>query len=113
MYTDPGHLRAQDPGKVEGNVVFTYLDAFDEDKEAVAELKARYRRGGLGDVTLKQRLDAILQGLLDPIRARRAFYARDLHSVLNVLRDGTRTARAVTDATLHEVQSALGLFTFE
>jgi len=113
MYTDPGHLRAQDPGKVEGNVVFTYLDAFDEDKEAVAELKARYRRGGLGDVTLKQRLDAILQGLLDPIRARGADYARDLDSVLDVLRDGTRTARAVTDATLHEVQSALGLFTLE
>jgi tryptophanyl-tRNA synthetase len=113
MYTDPGHLRAQDPGKVEGNVVFTYLDAFDEDKEAVAELKARYRRGGLGDVTLKQRLDTILQGLLDPIRGRRAAYARDRSSVLDILREGTRTARAVTAATLHEVQSALGLFTFE
>jgi tryptophanyl-tRNA synthetase len=113
MYTDPGHLRAQDPGRVEGNIVFTYLDAFDEDKEAVVELKAHYRRGGLGDVTLKQRLDAILQHLLDPIRARRAGYARDLNSVLEVLREGTRTARAVTDATLHEVQSALGLLTLE
>jgi tryptophanyl-tRNA synthetase len=113
MYTDPGHLRAHDPGKVEGNVVFTYLDAFDEDKEAVAELKARYRRGGLGDVMLKQRLDATLQGFVDPIRARRAAYARDPDSVLDVLREGTRTARVVTDATLHEVQSALGLFALD
>jgi tryptophanyl-tRNA synthetase len=72
MYTDPGHLRASDPGRVEGNVVFTYLDAFDPDVEAVADLKAQYRRGGLGDMVLKRRLTGILQAILAPIRERRA-----------------------------------------
>ncbi len=110
MYTDPNHLRASDPGTIEGNVVFTYLDAFDEDQAGVAALKAHYRRGGLGDMAVKQRLEAILQDLLAPIRERRAAYARDPDYVLDVLREGTRKARAITAATLDEVRSGLGLF---
>ena len=110
MYTDPNHLRASDPGTIEGNVVFTYLDAFDEDQAGVAALKAHYRRGGLGDMAVKQRLEAILQDLLAPIRERRAAYARDPDYVLDVLRDGTRKARAITAATLEEVRAGLGLF---
>ncbi len=77
MYTDPDHLRASDPGRVEGNVVFTYLDAFDPDPDEVGALKERYRRGGLGDAALKQRLAGILRDLLGPIRERRAAIARD------------------------------------
>lgn len=110
MYTDPNHLRASDPGTVEGNVVFTYLDAFDEDQAGVAELKTQYRRGGLGDMAVKQRLEAILQDLLMPIRERRAAYARDPDYVLDVLRDGARKACAITTATLEEVRAGLGLF---
>ena len=66
MFTDPNHIRASDPGRVEGNVVFTYLDAFDEDHIAVEDLKARYIRGGLGDTMAKKRLDDVLQALLAP-----------------------------------------------
>lgn len=110
MYTDPNHVRASDRGTVEGNVVFTYLDAFDEDESAVAELKAHYRRGGLGDVTVKKRLESILQDLLAPIRERRAACARDPAYVLDVLREGTREGRAIVEATLEEVRSGLGLF---
>ena len=110
MYTDPKHLRAGDPGAVEGNVVFTYLDAFDADEIGVAELKAHYRRGGLGDSAVKQRLEAVLQGLLAPIRERRAECARYPDYVLDVLREGTNKARAVTQATLEEVREGLGIF---
>jgi len=110
MYTDPNHLRAGDPGTVEGNVVFTYLDAFDEDEADVAELKRRYRRGGLGDMAVKGRLKAMLQGLLAPIRERRAVYARQPEYVLDVLREGTKHARAITELTLAELRSGLGLF---
>ncbi|HZD91144.1 MAG TPA: tryptophan--tRNA ligase [Pseudolabrys sp.] len=110
MYTDPRHLRASDPGTVEGNVVFTYLDAFDEDQAGLAALKAQYRRGGLGDMAVKQRLEGILQALLTPIRERRAAYARDPAYVLDVLREGTARARAITAATLEEVRAGLGLF---
>jgi tryptophanyl-tRNA synthetase len=96
MYTDPSHLRASDPGAVEGNVVFTYLDTFDENEADVAELKTRYRRGGLDDMAVKRRLEAILQGLLAPIRERRAAYARKPEYVLDVLREGTKKAQALT-----------------
>ena len=71
MFTDPEHLRASDPGRVEGNVVFAYLDAFDPNRAEVEELKARYRGGGLGDTALKCRLEEVLESLLAPIRARR------------------------------------------
>lgn len=110
MYTDPNHLRTSDPGTVEGNVVFAYLDAFDEDKALVAELKAHYRRGGLGDMALKRRLEEILQALLGPVRERRAALAKDPGYVLEVLKAGTEQARERTQKTLEDVRAALGLF---
>ena len=110
MYTDPNHLRASDPGVVEGNVVFTYLDAFDTDRAAVDELKERYRRGGLGDVAVKRRLEDVLQELLKPIRERREAVSNDLGYVLDVLRSGTFKARAITQATFDELRDGLGLF---
>jgi tryptophanyl-tRNA synthetase len=113
MYTDPNHLRASDPGTIEGNVVFTYLDAFDEDRATVEELKAHYRRGGLGDAVVKRRLEDILQALLAPIRERRAAWARNTGDVLDILRTGTQVARETTQATLDDVRSGLGLFAFE
>ena len=110
MFTDPNHLKASDPGRVEGNVVFTYLDAFDEDDIAVDDLKARYVRGGLGDSIAKKRLDDVLQALLAPIRERRRALARDPGYVLQVVKRGTARARETTDATLRDVRAALGLF---
>lgn len=110
IYTDPDHLRVSDPGKVEGNVVFTYFDAFCEDRQFVEELKGHYRRGGLGDITLKRHLEDVLQALLAPIRERRARYAAEPDYVMAVLREGTRKARERTEATLAELRSALGLF---
>ncbi len=113
MFTDPNHLRTSDPGKVEGNVVFTYLDAFDEDQAAVAALKERYRCGGLGDMMVKRRLNDVLQALLAPIRERRAELARDPGYILNILRQGTEVARQLTQTTLADVRDALGLFRLE
>jgi tryptophanyl-tRNA synthetase len=113
MYTDPNHLRASDPGSVEGNVVFAYLDAFDADRAAVDELKARYRRGGLGDVTVKRRLEDVLQALLKPIRERRAAVSGDLAYVRDVLRSGTARARAITQSTFDELRDGLGLFSLD
>lgn len=110
MYTDPNHLRASDPGKVEGNVVFTYLEAFDPDADAIAELKAHYRRGGLGDMVLKRRLTSILQATLSPIRERRADLARNPDFVMDVLRTGTVRGRDVTGRTKQEIVEGLGLF---
>lgn len=110
MYTDPNHLRVSDPGRVEGNVVFTYLDAFDEDKEAVEQLKQHYRRGGLGDTAVKKRLEDVLQAVMAPIRQRRAAFAGHLDDVRDIIRSGTAASRAVTQATLDEVRDALGLF---
>jgi tryptophanyl-tRNA synthetase len=112
MYTDPNHLKVSDPGRVEGNVVFTYLDAYDADKEAVEDLKSHYRRGGLGDTTVKKRLESVLEALIAPIRERRAAVARHPDDVLDVIRSGTAASRAVTQATLDDVRDALGLFTF-
>jgi tryptophanyl-tRNA synthetase len=112
MYTDPGHVGASDPGRVEGNVVFTYLDAFAEDQAEVDDLKTRYRAGGLGDVTVKRRLEDVLQALLAPIRERRHLLAQDQSYVLAELRKGTALARQVTQATLDEVKAGLGLFSF-
>jgi tryptophanyl-tRNA synthetase len=110
MYTDPNHLRASDPGQVEGNVVFTYLDAFDADVDTVSDLKAQYRRGGLGDVALKRRLTDVLRTTMTPIRERRAELSRDLDFIMDVLRTGTKRARAVTERTMEEVVAGLGLF---
>ncbi|EPK3626821.1 tryptophan--tRNA ligase, partial [Acinetobacter baumannii] len=89
MYTDPNHLRIEDPGQVEGNIVFTYLDAFDPNKEEVEELKAHYRRGGLGDGTVKKRLEGVLKELITPIRERREELAKDPDYIMDVLRQGT------------------------
>ena len=110
MFTDPDHLRVEDPGRVEGNVVFAYLDAFDADREGLAELKTKYRRGGLGDSVIKRRLEAILQAMLGPIRERRAELARDPGYVLDVIRAGTARARERTEVTRRDVVDGLGLF---
>ncbi len=110
MFTDPNHLRIEDPGYIEGNVVFTYLDAFDQDQDGLAELKAHYQRGGLGDGTIKVRLEAILQDLIAPIRERRAKLSQDRGYILAVIKKGTERARERTEATKRDVVSALGLF---
>ena len=109
MYTDPNHIRVEDPGQVEGNVVFTYLDIFDEDKEKVAELKEHYQRGGLGDVMIKRYLNDVLQAKLAPIRARREEYAKNPDYVLEMLKAGSEKAERVAAQTLDEVKAAMGI----
>lgn len=109
MYTDEGHLRASDPGKIDGNVVFAFLDAFEADRARVAALKAHYRRGGLGDSALKAILEERLQALLAPIRARRQAFAADRGEVLRMLARGTERAREKAAATLRDVTRSLGL----
>ena len=109
MYTDPNHLRVAEPGQTEGNVVFTYLDAFHADKAFVAEMKAHYRRGGLGDRQCKNALETCLQELLAPIRERRATYIQDKGMLLALLRRGSERAHELTQRTLHEVKRGLGL----
>ena len=110
MFTDPNHLRVEDPGRIEGNAVFTYLDAFDPDQDGLAELKAHYQRGGLGDGKIKARLEAVLQDLIAPIRERRAQLSEDRSYVIEVIKEGTERAREKTEATKREVMNALGLF---
>lgn len=107
MYTDPNHVRAEDPGTVEGNVVFTYLDLFDPEKAELRKLKEQYRAGGLGDVVLKKRLIEILRNLIGPMRDRRGKFAEDPAEVKKMLRDGTDRARVVVQETLHEVKHAM------
>jgi tryptophanyl-tRNA synthetase len=109
MFTDPAHVRVSDPGRVEGNVVFAYLDAFDSRHEEVENLKQQYRRGGLGDVALKRRLDEILQTLLEPIRARRALLARDPGAVLATIRSGSERARSGAASVLSDVREVFFL----
>lgn len=109
MYTDPDHIHVEDPGKVEGNVVFTYLDIFDEDKEKVAELKEQYQKGGLGDVKIKRYLNEVLQAKLAPIRERREEHAQDPGYVLDMLKQGSEKAERVAAQTLDEVKDAMGI----
>jgi tryptophanyl-tRNA synthetase len=109
MHTDPEHVRASDPGHVEGNVVFSYLDAFDPDAGAVAELKARYRDGGVGDAFLKRRLEQVLEQVIAPMRERRSALAGDRRYIRDVLRDGTERADEVTRAVLRTVRQAFSL----
>jgi tryptophanyl-tRNA synthetase len=112
MYTDEKHLRASDPGRVEGNVVFAFLDAFEPDEHRVNELKDHYRKGGLGDSVLKRILEDRLQDLIAPIRAERQRLAADRGAVVTILRSGTERARQRAAATLAEVKRALGLTYF-
>lgn len=107
MYTDPKHLRVEDPGTVEGNPVFAYLDAFDPDKQGLDTMKDHYRQGGLGDVAVKRRLLEILLAEMNPIRARREEFAKDSAQVLCILKEGTEAARAVASKTLSEVRKAM------
>ncbi len=116
MYTDPDHLRVEDPGKVEGNTVFTYLDAFCRTEHflrylpeyaSLDELKAHYRRGGLGDVKVKKLLIAILNEVLDPIRERRSYFEGRIHEVYDILRRGSEEARKAAAETLDEVRTAM------
>lgn len=109
MYTDPNHIRIEDPGQIEGNVVFTYLDIFDSDKEKVAELKEHYQRGGLGDMTIKRYLNEVLQDYLAPIRQRREEFAKDPDFVMNMLKEGSERAERVAAGTLAEVKAAMGI----
>lgn len=109
MFTDPGHIKIEDPGKVEGNTVFAYLDAFDPDQAEVARLKEHYQKGGLADGVIKARLIEVLEEFLTPIRTRRAEYAKDMGHVQQLLKEGTLRARSVVQATLKEVRSAMGI----
>ena len=113
MYTDPNHIRVEDPGNVENNTVFTYLDAFYKDKEHLEELKAHYRRGGLGDVKLKRLLIDVLEEELAPIRARRKELEENKEYLYEVLRKGSQNARAVAAETLKEVREAMGIEYFK
>jgi tryptophanyl-tRNA synthetase len=112
MYTDPNHLKVTDPGQVEGNVVFTYLDIFDPNKAEVEELKAHYKKGGLGDVAIKKRLVAVLQDTIRPIREKREEIAKN-QDVIAILEEGTKKARLVAQKTLEEVKNALKINYFK
>ena len=116
MFTDPGHLRVEDPGKIEGNTVFTYLDAFCKpdafekylpEYKDLDELKAHYQRGGLGDVKVKKFLFAVLNEFLTPIRERRAYFEAHPEEVIKTLTDGTEEARRVAAETLEDVKKAM------
>lgn len=109
MYTDPEHLKISDPGKIEGNTVFTYLDAFDSDKEKVNELKSNYTKGGLGDVALKKYLFEVIENILAPIRIKRLELSQDKQEILTILKNGSSTAREVAAVTLNQVRSAIGI----
>lgn len=113
MYTDPNHIHVEDPGKVEGNMVFTYLDIFDKGKDKVAELKEQYRTGGLGDVKIKRYLNEVLEAELGPIRARREEFAKDIPAVYAMLKEGSEKANEVANKTLEEVRRAIGVNYFD
>lgn len=113
MYTDPTRLHATDPGTVEGNPVFSYHDAFNPNKEEVNELKERYRAGAVGDVEVKQRLAAALNGFLDPIRERRAMFDTRPELVRTALIDGSHRAKRMAAATMHEVREKMGVLYFQ
>ncbi len=110
MYTDPNHVKVSDPGKVEGNVVFAYLDAFYEDKEELDDLKAQYQKGGLGDMALKSLLNDTLQNLLKPIRDKRNSITDD--DILKILTEGSKQARKIATQTIEEVREAIGILKF-
>lgn len=109
MYTDPNHIRVTDPGRVEGNTVFTYLDAFCKDKKYLTEMKEHYKAGGLGDVKVKKYLNEIIQSELEPIRNKRNQYQNNLDYIYEILKDGSNKARLIASQTLHEVRDAIGI----
>lgn len=122
MYTDPTHLRVEDPGHIEGNTMFTYLDAFCKpehfglywpDYQSLDEVKEHYQRGGLGDMKVKKFLNKILQEELEPIRQRRAEFEKDIPAVYEMLRKGCEEARAVAAETLSEVRRAMKINYFD
>lgn len=122
MFTDPDHLRVQDPGKIEGNTVFTYLDAFSRpehferylsDYPNLDELKAHYQRGGLGDVKVKRFLNAIMQEELEPIRLRRKEFEKDIPAIYEMLQAGCDKAREAAAATLSDVKKAMRINYFD
>lgn len=122
MFTDPNHVRVEDPGKVEGNPVFIYLDAFSRPEHFAEflpeyanldELKAHYQRGGLGDVKVKKFLNNVMQAELAPIRERRHMWEQRLDEVKMILKQGSETARAVAAETLHDVRAAMQINYFE
>ena len=122
MYTDPLHLQVSDPGHLEGNTVFTYLDAFARDEHFerycpdyanLDEMKAHYQRGGLGDVKVKKFLNHVVQEELEPIRNRRAEYGKDIPEIYNILKKGSDAAREVAAQTLSEVKNAMKIDYFE
>jgi tryptophanyl-tRNA synthetase len=109
MYTDPTHLKITDPGKIEGNMVFAYLDLFDPRVSEVEELKSHYQKGGLGDVVLKKRLIEVLQGVVGPIREKREQYKKDKAYVLSVLKAGTEKTEHEAQKTMREIRRAMKL----
>lgn len=122
MYTDPTHIQISDPGHIEGNCVFTYLDAFSKpehfeeylpDYQNLDELKEHYQRGGLGDVKIKKFLNNVIQEELAPIRARRAEFEKDIPMVYDILKKGSENAREVAAQTLSEVKRAMRINYFE
>lgn len=122
MYTDPEHIRVEDPGKLEGNCVFTYLDAFSSEEDFkeflpdyknLDELKEHYTRGGLGDVKVKKFLNNVLQKQLEPIRARRHEYEKDIPGVYDILRQGTKAAYEAAEQTLNEVKASMKINYFD
>ena len=122
MFTDPDHIKVSDPGKLEGNTVFTYLDAFAEDRhfeeflpeyKNLDELKEHYTRGGLGDMKVKKFLNAVVQSTLEPIRARRAEYEKDIPAVYEILKKGSEAAEKVAAKTLSEVKAAMKIDYFD
>lgn len=112
MYTDPTHVHKEDPGKVEGNIVFTYLDIFDAKKDEIAELKKQYKKGGLGDMELKNRLSALLNEIIAPIRTRREELAKNPEAVMKILEEGTKRVRKEAQKTLTEVKEKLKILYF-
>ncbi|PMG93687.1 tryptophan--tRNA ligase [Vibrio breoganii] len=112
MYTDPNHLRVEDPGNVEGNVVFTYLDAFHSDESYISQLKKHYRRGGLGDGTTKKVLEECLQDMLRPIREKRSEFLNDKAQLVDILVKGSQISRDKTAKVLFDVKDIFGLNIF-
>lgn len=122
MYTDPLHLKVSDPGHLEGNTVFTYLEAFSNKEhfsrylpeyDSLDELKAHYQRGGLGDMKVKRFLEAVMQEEFEPVRKRRAEYEKDIYAVYEILKEGSQKAREIAAQTLSEVKSAMKINYFD